>query len=267
MLILKWLIVLALVGYGGVCALLYFAQRSLMYLPDKARTPPTSAGLPEAEEIVLDTADGERVIAWHVPARGDKPVVLYFHGNGAALSLRAQRFKELTRDGTGLVALSYRGYGGSTGRPTEPGLLHDAAAAYTYATARYPAERVALWGESLGTGVAIALAAEHKISRVVLESPFTSAADIAASVYFFVPVRLLMKDQFRSDERIGRVTAPVLVLHGERDDIVPIRYGERLYALIQSPKRFVRVPGANHNDHDDYGVVDLVRKFLAERLD
>ncbi len=267
MVTLKWLVVLALVGYGGICAVLYFAQRALMYLPDTTRTPPAAAGLPEAEEIVLDSADGERVVAWHVPARGDKPVVLYFHGNGGALSLRAERFKALTRDGTGLVALSYRGYGGSTGRPTEAGLLRDAAAAYAFTAARYPAERIALWGESLGTGVAVALAAEKPVGRVILESPFTSAADIAASVYFFVPVRLLMKDQFRSDERIGRVTAPVLVFHGERDDIVPIRYGERLYGLIRSPKRFVRLPGAGHNDHDGYRAVEIVGKFLAERFD
>src|SRR5258708_31636674 len=105
MAILKWLLVLALVFYGGIGAVLYFAQRAMMYLPDTARTPPAAAGLPEAEEVMLATADGERVIAWHVPPRGNKPVVVYFHGNGAALSLRAGRFKDLIADGTGLVAL------------------------------------------------------------------------------------------------------------------------------------------------------------------
>lgn len=264
---LKWLAVLALVGYGGIVALLYFAQRAMMYLPDTARTPPAAAGLPDAEEVTLATANGERLIAWHVPPRGDKPLVIYFHGNGGALSLRAGRFKDLIADGTGLLALSYRGYGGSSGRPSEAGLLRDAAAAYAFAAARSPPERIVLWGESLGTGVAVAVAAEHPVGRIVLESPFTSAADIAASIYSFIPVRLIMKDQFRSDERIGRVTAPVLVLHGERDNIVPIAFGERLYALIRAPKRFVRLPGAEHNDHDQHGVVEIVRKFLAERFD
>ena len=263
----KWLAVIAILGYGGVSAVLYFGQRAMMYFPDTARTPPAAAGLPGAEEVILDPGDGERVIAWHVPPRGDKPVVIYFHGNGAALAVRGARFASLTSDGTGLVALSYRGFGGSTGHPTEVGILRDAAAAYQFATARYPADRIVLWGESLGTAVAVAIAAEHPVGRVFLESPFTSAADIAAARYPIFAVRLLMKDQFRSDERIGRVTAPVLVIHGDRDDIVPIRFGERLYGLIRSPKRFVRLPGAGHNDHDTHGAIEAARAFLAERLD
>jgi fermentation-respiration switch protein FrsA (DUF1100 family) len=267
MAILKWLVLLVLVGYVGVAAVLYFAQRAMMYLPDTARTSPTAVGLPAAEEVILDTADGERLIAWHVPPRGDKPVVVYFHGNGASLAVRGARFNTLTRDGTGLLALSYRGFGGSTGHPSEAGLLRDAAAAYRFAAARYKPDRIVLWGESLGTAVAVAVAAEQPVGRVILESPFTSTADVAASTYFFVPVRLLMKDQFHSDERIGRVTAPVLVIHGDRDNVVPIRFGERLYTLIRSPKRFVRLSGANHNDHDQFGTMEVVRTFLAERFD
>src|SRR5262245_49958304 len=169
---LKWLIA-ALVGFGGFVAMMYVMQRSMMYFPDRTRTPPAAAGLPAAEEIVLDTADGERVIAWHVAPRGDRPVVLYFHGNGGALLHRSSRFRTLTADGTGLVALSYRGYGGSTGSPTEQGLLADAAAVYGFATARYGAQRIVLWGESLGTGVAVALAAQNPVARVMLQAPFT----------------------------------------------------------------------------------------------
>ena len=117
---LKWILLLALVGWGGIVALAYLAQRSLMYFPEKIRTPPAAAGLPEVEELFLQTADGEKLIAWHVPPRGEKPVVLYFHGNGGALALRADRFRALIADGTGLLALSYRGYGGSSGSPSGP---------------------------------------------------------------------------------------------------------------------------------------------------
>jgi hypothetical protein len=109
----------------------------------------------------------------------------------------------------------------------------------------------------------VALAAERPVARVLLESPFTSTADIAAASYPFVPVRLLMKDQFRSDERIGRVTVPVLVVHGTRDGVVPIGYGERLYGMIRSPKRFIPLPNAGHSDHDDYGAAGKVRPFLV----
>jgi fermentation-respiration switch protein FrsA (DUF1100 family) len=262
---LKSFLIFALVGYAALVALLYVAQRGLQYFPESLRTAPAAAGLPAAEEVVLDTADGERVIVWHLPPRGDKPVVLYFHGNGGALRHRIDRFRALTSDGTGLIALSYRGYGGSSGRPTETGLLKDAAATYAFAASRYPVESIVLWGESLGSGVAVPLAAEQPVGRVVLEAPFTSAADVGAAVYWFIPVRLLMKDQFRSDLSIGKVTAPVLVLHGDRDNIVPFALGERLYALVNSPKHFVRLRGGGHEGLDAFGAMRAAREFLGER--
>lgn len=264
---LKSLLLMAAAGYLALVALLYVAQRSMMYFPATARTPPPAAGLPQAEEVLLDTADGERVIAWHVPPHGDKPIILYFHGNGGALSYRADRFRALIADGSGLLALSYRGYGGSTGRPTETGLLQDAAAAYRFVVARYPVPRIALWGESLGSGVAVALAAEQPVGRMILEAPFTSAADIGAAAYPIVPVRLLMKDQFRSDQRIGKVTVPVLILHGEQDRVVPIAFGERLYTLVAAPKKFIRMARGGHEDLGLHGAVEAAQAFLADRLE
>jgi len=162
------------------------------------------------------------------------------------------------------VALSYRGYGGSSGRPTEPGLIEDAAAAYAFAIARYPAEHVVLWGESLGSALALAVAAEKPVGHLVLEAPFTSAADVGAQHYWLVPVRLLIKDQFRSDLRASKVRAPVLVVHGENDTIVPMTFGKQLYDLIQAPKRFVRVAGAGHNDLGAHAVA-AAKRFIAEQ--
>jgi hypothetical protein len=263
MALLEWLIVVA-AAFGGLVALIYVAQRSLMYFPERLHTPPDGAGLPEAQEVALDTKDGERVIVWHVPPRGQKPVVLYFHGNGGALRNRVARFGALIADGNGLIALSYRGYGGSTGSPTEAGLIADAEAAYVFTVAHYHAERILLWGESLGSGVAVALGAGHRVGRIVLEGSFTSAADVGtAHAYRFLPVRLLMKDQFRSDLRIARVTAPLLFLHGGRDWVVPIALGERLYTLANEPKQFVRFSDAGHEEVDLYGAQDAVRAFLA----
>ena len=267
MALLKWTLIVLLVGYVGAVALLYMVQRALMYFPDTERMPPAAAGLPGAQEILLDAADGERLVAWHVPPRGDRPVVLYLHGNGGALSHRAERFRALTADGTGLVAIDYRGFGGSTGRPSEAGLLIDAQTAYGFAAARYPAARIAVWGESLGTGVAVALAAERPAGRLVLEAPFTSAVDLAARRYPFVPVRWLMKDQFRSDLRVASVAAPLLVLHGARDTIVPIEYGERLFGLAREPKRFVRFPQGEHEDLDRFGALVAVKTFLDDQFD
>ncbi len=267
MTMLKSLLVFAVAFYLGVVALMYVMQRSLMYFPETVRTAPADAGLPEAQEVVLDTADGERIIVWHVAPHADKPVVLDFHGNGGALRYRIARYRPLVADGFGLVAVSYRGYGGSSGRPSEDGLFEDANAAYAFAKARYPAEGFVFWGESLGTGVAVALAAVKPAARLVLEAPFSSAVDVAASAYPFVPVRWLMKDTFRSDLRIAKVTAPVLIVHGELDDVVPIASGERLYALITSPKRFIRIPGAGHGDLASHGVVEAAKSFIGERFD
>ena len=241
---------------------MFFAQRSLMYFPERVRTPPAAAGFPAAQEVQLNPADGERVIAWHVPPRGDRPVVLYFHGNGGSLRLRVDRFQRIAADGVGLVALSYRGYGGSSGTPTEQGLIEDARAAYAFAAERYP-DRIAVWGESLGTGVAVALAAEKPVTHVILDAPYTSTLDVAADVYWFLPVRLLMKDQFRSDLRIKQVKAPVLILHGDGDNIIPIRYGERLLAMVPGEKRLVRFAGGYHMDLDRFGATDEALKFLG----
>lgn len=260
---LKWLIFVAVLGYGGLLALMYLFQRALMYFPDTARTPPRQAGLPQAEEVTLTTGDGERLIAWTVAPRDDKPVIIYFQGNGGALKLRVARFSWIAASGFGLIALSYRGYGGSSGTPSEDGLIRDARAAYDFALARYPARRLVLWGESLGTAVAIALAAERAVGALILDAPFTSAADIGAAAFPFAPVRWLIKDGYRSDRRIARVHAPLLVLHGERDSVVPIGFGERLFALANEPKRMVRFPDGDHVDLDDHGAAEVVKTFLA----
>jgi fermentation-respiration switch protein FrsA (DUF1100 family) len=261
---LKWLLLIAALGYGGLLALMYVFQRSLMYFPDPVRTTPAAAGLPQAEEVTLTSSDGEKLIAWHVPPQGTKPLVIYFQGNAGALDLRAGRFRWLIADGTGLVALSYRGYGGSTGRPSEAGLIDDAAAAYDFAAARYPARRIVVWGESLGTGVAVALAAEREVGGIILDAPFTSLADVGAAAYPFVPVRWFIKDTFHSDERITHVSAPLLVLHGERDRIVPIRFGQKLFFLAKEPKRMVLFPLGGHVDLDDYGAETAVKAFLSQ---
>jgi fermentation-respiration switch protein FrsA (DUF1100 family) len=263
----KWILVFFATGYLGLLAFMYVGQRSLMYFPETFRTPPAEAGLAEAEEVTLDSGDGARVIVWHIPPKEGRPVWLYFHGNGGALRYRVDRFRELTAQGEGLVALSYRGYAGSTGRPSEDGLIADARAAYDFAVERYGAGRIVLWGESLGSGVALALAADRPVARIVLEAPFLSAVDIAAGVYPFLPVRWLMKDQFRSDLRVANVKAPVLVVHGDHDNVVPISSGQQLYKLITSPKRFVRLAGAGHENLGAFGVVQTARAFVADKSD
>jgi fermentation-respiration switch protein FrsA (DUF1100 family) len=253
--------------YVGALAVLYFTQRSLMYFPETVHTTPAQAGLPQAEEIALTTADGMHITAWHVAPRDGKPVILYFHGNGGALRYRVERFSRLLADGIGIVAVEYRGYGGLSGSPSEPGLIADGEAGYALAAARYAVPQIVLWGESLGAGVAVALAAEKPVGRVILEAPFTSAAAIAARQYWYMPVRLLMSDQFRTDERIRNVTAPLLILHGAKDEVVPYAMAEQLFELANKPKRIVRFLDGGHEDLDNNGALVAVGRFLAGDLD
>src|SRR5882757_6601392 len=182
MTVLKWLLIVVSVGYVGGLAALFLLQRSALFpIPQVFSIAPAAAGFAQAEEHVLTTADGEKVIVWHVPAKPGHPVILYFHGNGDYLAGFFGRFRQLIADGTGVVALSYRGYAGSSGRPSEQGLLRDAAAAYAFTTARYSADQIVAWGFSLGTGVAVALAFEQPVGKLILEASYTSIADVAAS--------------------------------------------------------------------------------------
>jgi fermentation-respiration switch protein FrsA (DUF1100 family) len=264
MTILKWLLGLAAAVYLGGLAVLFFKQRSMLFpIPTFVRTAPDAAGLPEAEEHVLTTADGEKVIVWHVAAKPGHAVILYFPGNGDFLAGGVGRFRAMTSDGTGLVALSYRGYAGSSGSPSERGILLDAAAAYAFTTARYPEDRIVAWGFSLGSGVAVAVAAEHPIGQLILEAPYTSTVDVAGALFRVVPVCLLMRDQFHSDQRISRVRAPLLIMHGDHDAAIPIAFGERLFQLAHEPKQFVRFPGGGHDNLASFGAIETARHFIS----
>ena len=265
--VLIGIVIAALCIYVGIATVLYVTQRSLMYFPDTTHVTPVQAGLSGAEEVALTAADGVTITAWHVAPKDDKPVILYFHGNGGALRYRVERFKRLVAEGIGLVALEYRGFGGNAGSPSEHGLITDAEAAYAFAAARYPAKEIVLWGESLGSGVAVAVAAERPVGRVILEAPFTSTAAVASLRYWYMPVRLLMKDQFHSDERIGKVTAPLLILHGFQDQTVPYAMGEQLFELANQPKHIVKFLDGGHEDLDANGALNAVARFLAGDLD
>lgn len=263
MTVLKWLLIVGVGAYVALLAAMFFFQRALMYFPDIRRLDPAQAGLSAARIVELTSRDGTRLLAWHVPPQAGKPLILYFQGNAGGLDLRTARFRKLTDDGTGLLALNYRGYGGSAGSPSETGLIADANAAYDFAVKAVPPSRIVVFGESLGTGVAVALASERATGGLILDAPFTSAADIGAAAYRFAPVHWFMRDTFHSDRRIAKVRAPLLVIHGERDLIVPIGFGEKLFALANEPKRMQRFPDGGHVNLDDHGAMPVIKEFLA----
>jgi fermentation-respiration switch protein FrsA (DUF1100 family) len=249
---LKSFLILATSAYIALVALLFFMQRSLLYMPNAADMESMRATMPGVERLTLKTADGESLVAWHHPPREGQPLFIYLHGNAANLSARNIRLMNFARQGWGFLAVSYRGYGGSTGSPTETGLIADAEAGYAKARELgVPPERIFLFGESLGTGVAIALAAKREVRGIALEAPYSSTLDVARSIYWFVPVALLMRDQFRSDERVKNVRAPLFIMHGDADRVVPIRFGEKLFAAANEPKEFFRIAGGGHQPLDD----------------
>lgn len=245
---LKLAILLIVGAYVAVAAYMYVNQRRFIYFPDAAHVDPVDVGLSGVEEHVIATPDGERVVLWYAGPRDGRPLILFLHGNGGSIGDRAARFLFYRKAGFGVLFLSFRGYGGSTGSASESGLVADAVAAYDWLQARgHRPDEIVLVGESLGTGVAVQLAGQRKAAAVALEAPYSSIAAIAASQYWYLPVRLLLKDQFDSLSRIRSIDAPLLISHGERDEIVPFAMGRELYAAAVEPKEFFAVPGAGHD--------------------
>ena len=258
---MKHVLIIAASVYITLVALLFFMQRSLLYRANAADMEAVRATMAGVERLVLTTSDGERIIAWRRAPGEGQPLLIYLHGNAANLTARSARLMRFAQQGWGFLAVSYRGFGGSTGSPTEVGLIADAEAAYSSALASgVPPDRIFLFGESLGTGVAIALAAKHPVAGLALEAPYSSTLDVARSIYWFAPVGLLMRDQFLSDQRVKNVRAPILIIHGDADRVVPIHFGQKLFAAANEPKEFFRAPGAGHQPLDD----PQAQKRLAE---
>ncbi|TAG17793.1 MAG: alpha/beta fold hydrolase [Rhodobacterales bacterium] len=233
--------------YAAALSGLYVFQRDLQYFPARRDPAPEAVGLRGVERVLLSTPDGETLVVWFSPAAPGRPTVLFLHGNAGAVADRADRLAFYQSRGFGAAFLSWRGYGGSTGSPSEAGLLIDARTAYDALRARGIApEQIVLVGESLGTGVAVQTAARVPVGGLVLEAPFTAAVDIAGRAYPWVPVRLLMKDQFRSAAHIASVRAPLLILHGEADAVIPANFGRALFALANDPKTFLSLGPVGH---------------------
>jgi pimeloyl-ACP methyl ester carboxylesterase len=236
-------------------------QRSFIYNPTAPEGPPAIAGLPiQAEHI--ETADHQRLVAWWLAPKPGKPVVLFFNGNGGRLEPLKWRMRRLAGDGVGMLAVAYRGYSGSTGSPSEAGLNQDALAAYGWLARRYRARDIIVHGFSLGTGVAVHLAAERPVRAVVLEAPYTSMVEVAAERTPWIPVKLLLWDRFQSSRWIEQVRAPVLIAHGDHDSVIPFAMGRRLYELAPGPKVFVRMHGSDHSTMVRDGLYDRLLAFI-----
>lgn len=263
---LKRFAVMLIALYALVALTAWAGQGYLIYAPDPRRVEPATIGLAGVEERWLDVAGGVRVVAWHGRARPGQPTLLYFHGNGANLAVRAERIRRFMGQGWGVYIMSYRGYSGSGGVPSEEANHADARRAYSdlLSLGVAPAD-VVLYGESLGTGVATRLAIDVPAKGLILDSPFTSIVDIGESRYPFLPVDLLLTERYETIRLIGGLRMPLLVVHGEADSIVPVEMGRRVFAaatLAAEPRRLVTLPRAGHSNHMRHGSFEAIVAFM-----
>lgn len=259
------LFALALVAAGVFLTAIF--QRRLIYRRGaKSVDPRMSLQSIGGEFVEIETSDGERLEAWYKSSAEGRPIVIFFHGSADGPDQRAVRFLALLSAQVGVLAPYFRGYGKSTGTPSENGLLLDAEAVYRFCSTRHRPEQIVIWGFSLGSAVAVALASERKIAALVLEAAFTSLADVARQWIPFFPVQLFLRDKFQADQAIKLVTAPILMLHGGADRNVRLALGNRLFDNASAPKEFTLLAAGGHDDLDQYGAVSIVRRFVRQQF-
>jgi fermentation-respiration switch protein FrsA (DUF1100 family) len=265
--LMTWLWV-ALAVYAFVVVAMFLAQRSLIYPAAHIQPRLESHGLPGLRVVQTEPEPGLTITHWyHPPADAREPLIVCFHGNGSDLGSSVEKMRPFIAAGMGLLAVGYRGYSGNPGKPSEDGLSTDARAALDWAAAEgYARERLVYFGESLGTCVAVKMASERPPSALVLEAPPSSIADVAAAHYWYLPVRPLIRDPWDSLSRIAKVDAPLLVMHGENDRVVPIKFGRKLFAAAAKPKQAIWHAEALHTNILSYpGILDDVLAFIRAR--
>jgi uncharacterized protein len=249
--------------YGLVCLGARRFHRFFVYAPDPTYVRPDETELEGVDEIVLKTPDGFRLIAWSAAPEQGRPTLLYFTGNSGSVAGHADKIAEIRGSGYGVFMLNYRGFGGSEGRPSEAANVADAGLCYeALLKSGVKPQDIVAYGESLGTSVATQLAAKRAVKALVLEAPFTSAVDVGRRNWWFLPLRLLMVDQYRSIDLIGGVHVPLLIVHGARDRVIPVAQAKQLYAAANLPKTLEIFPDADHNDLYEHGAFAAIDRFL-----
>ncbi|CUS51820.1 Bem46 protein [hydrothermal vent metagenome] len=253
--------------YALLILVLFFMQRSLLYFPSNERLDLSQYAAIGLQEVKLKTEDGLELTAWFMrpDSARDGRTFLLFHGNAGHIGHRVEKFRRILEAGYGFLFLEYRGYGGNPGKPSEMGLHTDARAALDFLASRgIPHENVILYGESLGCGIAVRAATEHHFSAVILEAPYTSIADVAQRQYWFLPVRWLVRDRYDTLAIINRITSPVVVIHGEQDDIIHVSFGKRVFAAAPEPKTAWFFEGAGHNNLQEFGFDTRLLDYLQQ---
>lgn len=253
-------------GYGALLAGLYAAQRALLYHPSGDRPRPGVALSGAVRVVDVPSHDGLALFTWWAePRDAEMPVIVYFHGNAGTQVDREERVAAFVSRGWGVLMPTYRYNAGAGGKPSEDALIADGRSVLAWLDARgIGSERRVLFGESLGTGIAVALLEnEASAAAMILDAPYESIASVASSIYWFVPVRALLKDTFDSQTRIQSVSVPLLIGHGAVDRVIPVQHGRRLFDAANEPKTWVLKPDADHVGLFDHGFLEDVATFLS----
>ncbi len=269
---MNW-ILFAATFYIMVLVGMYLIQTKLVYPGGPLRERPEQYGGVGVQEIHLEMEDGVRLTHWFIPPTNKNlPVVVAFHGNAGHTGDRLAKLKYFAEMGYGLFQVEYRGYAGHEGTPSEQAFKADGLIALKWLSEQgYTKDKLIMYGESLGTGMAVWLASQFPVQAVILEAPYSSIVDVAQAKYWFLPVKYLLKDKWRSDLSIIDVKAPVFIFHGENDEVIPIAFSRKLFELIPNDKQAIYFDDGYHMDLYDHGaeknVREFLQKFVAEKLE
>lgn len=255
--------------YVSLVAAAYIFQAHIQYWPytQRAETP-AAFGLPEMKEVYFKSEDGLDLLAWYVPpARKDGKIVVIFHGNCCTLAYRAVKAKSFFSKGYGVFLVEYRGYGGNPGTPSEEYFYKDARAAASWLDKQgYNNVRIVAYGNSLGSGVAVQFALDTGAKFLILEAPFTSAVDVGEFLYPYIPVQFILRDKYDNFSKIGKISPDLLVVHGDRDEVIPIALAEKLFAAANEPKQFISIAGGKHGDLYRHDAGNKISAWLDSRV-
>jgi len=266
--VIKSAVRVVVISYAIVTASCAVNQRSLLYHPDATVPVPARFGVAEMRSVRIPAEQGIRLLGWwRAPPDDTSPVIVVFHGNAGHLGYRADKARQFMDAGYGVLLVSWRYNAGAGGEPGEEALIADGRAALAFLEEQgIESGRTVVYGESLGSGVAVALAAERDLAGIVLESPFSSVSEVAQYHFWYLPARWLVVDEFDSITRIARVEEPLLLVHGANDTLIPVQFARELYDAAPGPKEVRILPGAGHNDLYAHGAGPIVVDFIDRRI-
>lgn len=264
--ILKILLILGITTYLTLLILLTLFQKRFIFVPSTEQTLPQTVGLSEFKIIYIPTADGEKLVTWYKKPEKNGKTILFFHGNGGALANYSRIIHELKANADGFLAIDYRGYGGSTGTPSAKGLYTDAMSALQFLKKEgVTTEQIIVVGYSIGSGLAVQVASQNDIAALILFAPYSSLEDIAKNRFPYLPVQYLLTDNIDALALIKNVRAPLLVMHGLRDNIIPYWIGKKLYDAASTSKKIILLEDEGHGFPYQTGNLTSVKDFLNEK--